>query len=266
MKHSVPKSTGIDQQKSVIIAVPARLESIRLPRKVLEDINGKPMLQHVLERCMLTKGVKEVVACSDSHEIFEATRSWGFHCIATDHNCDSGSDRLASVADQLITRNGTGPENSLIINVQADQPFVDHKIIEKMIERAEENGGWTQVITPVYPLIPKKISDPNVVKVLKTMDGRAITFSRSPLPHVRDVKQEDWHKHRTYWGHVGIYGYRGDILKEWRTYKRSDIEAFEKLEQYRLIEAGIQIRTFEVATDCDSIDTQEQLVEARLSK
>jgi 3-deoxy-manno-octulosonate cytidylyltransferase (CMP-KDO synthetase) len=119
------------------------------------------------------------------------------------------------------------------------------------------------VTTPVYPLRPEKIHDPNVVKVLRASAGRAITFSRSALPHVRDLPPEQWYSRTTYWGHVGIYGYRADVLAAWSALPSSPLEELEKLEQLRLIEAGIPIATFAVEADCFSVDTPEQLEQAR---
>jgi 3-deoxy-manno-octulosonate cytidylyltransferase (CMP-KDO synthetase) len=102
-----------------------------------------------------------------------------------------------------------------------------------------------------------------VVKVLRASSGRAITFSRSALPHVRDLPPALWHERTTYWGHVGIYGYRADVLAGWSALPASPLEDLEKLEQLRLIEAEIPIATFRVETDCLSVDTAAQLEQAR---
>jgi 3-deoxy-manno-octulosonate cytidylyltransferase (CMP-KDO synthetase) len=150
-----------------------------------------------------------------------------------------------------------------VINVQGDQPCLDPRIVEQMICEARYEDGWVPVITPVYPLGASKLHDPNVVKVLRAADGRAITFSRSGIPHVRDVPAEQWHKHTTYWGHVGIYGYRADVLENWAALPHSALEGLEKLEQLRLVEGGIPIITFSVGSDCFSVDTASQLEQAR---
>ena len=153
-----------------------------------------------------------------------------------------------------------------MINVQADQPLLDPTILEKMIAlAADENSTevWVPVITPVYSLGPEKIHDPNVVKVLRSSDGRAITFSRSALPHVRDLNPDQWHRCTTYWGHVGIYGYRADVLAGWSELPPSTMGELEMLEQLQLIEAGIPVATFSVEKDCLSVDTLAQLEQAR---
>jgi 3-deoxy-manno-octulosonate cytidylyltransferase (CMP-KDO synthetase) len=149
-----------------------------------------------------------------------------------------------------------------VINVQGDQPLLDPGIIQAMVAQfvALERPP---VLTPVYPLAADKLHDPNVVKVLRAGDGRAITFSRSALPHLRGVPPEQWADHTTYWGHVGLYGYRADVLAGWMALPVSPLEDLEKLEQLRLIDAGIPLLTFVVDQDCLSVDTPEQLEQAR---
>jgi 3-deoxy-manno-octulosonate cytidylyltransferase (CMP-KDO synthetase) len=247
---------------AVVVAVPARLASSRLPGKVMADIGGKPMLRHVLERCGRARGVAAVYACSDSPEVLEACRGWGFRALLTPESCSSGSERLAAVAAELVAAGGAAAEHTLVINVQGDQPLLDPAIIEAMAAEFDRRHR-PPVLTPVYRLAADKIHDPNVVKVLLASDGRAITFSRSPLPHVRDLPPEQWHERAPYWGHVGLYGYRGDVLAGWSQLPASPLEELEKLEQLRLIEAGIPIATFSVPADCLSVDTAEQLQQAR---
>jgi 3-deoxy-manno-octulosonate cytidylyltransferase (CMP-KDO synthetase) len=246
----------------VVVAVPARLASSRLPGKVMADIGGQPMLRHVLERCRRARGVAEVFACSDSPEVLDACRDWGFRALSTPKSCGSGSERLAAVALELVAAGGASAEHSLVINVQGDQPMLDPALIEAMAAEFARRGR-PPVLTPVYRLAKEKVHDPNVVKVLLAGDGRAITFSRSALPHVRDLPHEQWHQHTSYWGHVGIYGYRGDVLAGWSALPTSTLEELEKLEQLRLIEAGVPIATFKVQHDCFSVDTPEQLEQAR---
>lgn len=253
----------------VVVAVPARLESARLPGKVMADIGGQPMLRRVLERCGQAKGVAAVVVCTDSEVVQEAAESWGYCALLTPQSCSSGSERLACVVDELVAAAGGQAFNrpmafdqTLVINVQGDQPLLDPAIIEAMVERFTALDR-PAVLTPVYPLAAAKLHDPNVVKVLRAHDGRAITFSRSALPHVRDLDPDQWTSRTTFWGHVGLYGYRADVLAGWQALPVSPLEALEKLEQLRLIEAGIPLLTYEVAADCLSVDTPEQLEQAR---
>ena len=246
-----------------IVAVPARLESSRLPGKVLADVGGKPMLQRVLEGCSSARRPHAVVLCTDSKELAERANNWGFPALMTSPECSSGSERISSVAEQLVARGEGTPTNTLIINVQGDQPFIDPAVIDAMAEEFSKRDPMPEVMTPVYEMGANKVHNPNVVKTLLSSSGRALYFSRSAIPHVRGVEPEHWPQHATYWGHVGIYGYRADVLMRWNQLPNSPLEQIEKLEQLRLIEAGVQIETFMVEGESLSVDTVEQLEEAR---
>ena len=247
-----------------VVAVPARLESSRLPGKVLAEIGGKPMLQRVLEGCSRATAPAAVVLCTDSDDLCKRANAWGFETLLTSPSCESGSERIASVAQQLITRSGPGPaDNTLIINVQGDQPFIDPGVIDAMAAEFGRRSPTPEVLTPVYRMAAEKVHNPNVVKTLLAADGRALYFSRSAIPHVRGVDPADWPNYTSYWGHVGIYGYRADVLQRWSQLPHSPLEHTEKLEQLRLIEAGIQIGTFPVDEESLSVDTAEQLEQAR---
>ena len=250
-----------------VVAVPARLQSSRLPNKVLADIGGKPMIQRVLERCRESTVVDTVVLCTDSQELQQRAAVWGFPVLMTAESCSSGSDRIASVADALLALawgDATpAPEQTAVINVQGDQPFIDPQVIDAMAAEFRRLDPVPAVVTPVYCLKPETVHNPNVVKTLLAHDGRALYFSRSAIPHVRDVDPSEWHRHTTYWGHVGMYGFRGDVLAGWNRLPASPLEDLERLEQLRLIEAGLTMATFEVQGTSLSVDTAEQLEQAR---
>ena len=250
-----------------VVAVPARLQSSRLPNKVLADIGGKPMIQRVLERCRESTAVDTVVLCTDNQELQQRASAWGFPVLMRAESCSSGSDRIASVADALMALawGDTTPaaEQTAVINVQWDQPFIDPHVIDAMAAEFRRLDPVPSVVTPVYGLKPETVHNPNVVKTLLSHDGRALYFSRSAIPHVRDVDPSDWHRHTTYWGHVGMYGFRGDVLAGWNRLPASPLEDLERLEQLRLIEAGLTIATFEVQGTSLSVDTAEQLEQAR---
>ena len=246
-----------------VVAVPARLQSSRLPNKVLADIGGRPMLQRVLEGCAGASTPKAVVLCTDCNQLADLARGWGFQALLTSPSCESGSERIASVAAELIALGGGSAGSTLIINVQGDQPFIDPAVIDAMSAEFGRRTPTPEVLTPVYRMGSDKVHNPNVVKTLLAADGRALYFSRSALPHVRGVDPEQWHQHASYWGHVGIYGYRADVLQRWSALPHSPLEHAEKLEQLRLIEAGIGIGTFSVEDESLSVDTAEQLEQAR---
>ena len=250
-----------------VVAVPARLQSSRLPNKVLADIGGKPMIQRVLERCRESTAVDTVVLCTDSQELQQRASAWGFPVLMTAESCSSGSDRIASVADALMALawGDTTPaaEQTAVINVQGDQPFIDPHVIDAMAAEFRRLDPVPSVVTPVYGLKPETVHNPNVVKTLLAHDGRVLYFSRSAIPHVRDVDPSEWHRHTTYWGHVGMYGFRGDVLAGWNRLPASPLEDLERLEQLRLIDAGLTIATFAVQGIALSVDTAEQLEQAR---
>lgn len=256
-----------------LVAVPARLESSRLPNKVMAEIGGQPMLRRVLECCRQSRRAAAVVLCTDSDLLRQEAEGWGFPVLMTAASCSSGSDRLASVVDALTALAATAvagadaappdPARTVIINVQGDQPFIDPAVIDAMAEVFASTTPAPAVLTPVYRMGAEKVHNPNVVKTLLAADGRALYFSRSAIPHVRGVESADWSRHAPYWGHVGIYGYRADVLARWAHLPHSPLEHTEKLEQLRLIEAGIPVDTFPVDGDFLSVDTAEQLEQAR---
>ena len=253
--------------EKAVVAVPARLQSSRLPGKVLADIGGKSMIQRVLERSSQADGVDAVVLCTDSDQVQQLALDWGFPVLMTSQNCTSGSERIASVADSLIDLawgdQEVDAERTAVINVQGDQPFLDPAVIEAMVAEFQRRDSPPEVVTPVYVLSPATVHNPNVVKTVLAHDSRALYFSRSAIPHVRDVEPQDWHRYTTYWGHVGMYGFRGDVLAAWNQLPASPLEDLERLEQLRLIEAGYTIATFPVQGTSLSVDTAEQLEQAR---
>ncbi|BEV35544.1 3-deoxy-manno-octulosonate cytidylyltransferase [Synechococcus sp. M16CYN] len=250
-----------------LVAVPARLQSSRLPNKLLADIGGKPMIRRVLDHCRESSEVDAVILCTDSQELRQHAIDWGFPVLMTANSCSSGSERIASVADKLIAAAWGAPspvpDQTGIINVQGDQPFIESNIIDDVATNLRRLDPTTAVVTPIYSLKPETIHDPNVVKVLLAHDGRALYFSRSAIPHVRNVDRSEWYLHTTFWGHVGIYGFRGDVLVNWNHLPVSPLEGLERLEQLRLIEAGHTIATFKVQGNFLSVDTAEQLEQAR---
>jgi 3-deoxy-manno-octulosonate cytidylyltransferase (CMP-KDO synthetase) len=221
------------------------------------------MLRRVLERCALARRPAAVVLCTDSPALIEAADGWGFPALLTSPACASGSERLAEALEPLLALAGEGAADTVILNVQGDQPFIDPAVIDAMAAEFEARQPIPEVLTPIHRLAAQALHNPNVVKTLVSAEGRALYFSRSALPHVRGVEPDQWHAHAPFWGHVGLYGYRADVLARWSSLPHSPLEQIEKLEQLRLLEAGIGIGTFEVAGDFLSVDTPEQLEQAR---
>lgn len=238
-----------------VVAVPARLESTRLPRKVLADIGGKVMLQRVLDSCADAARPDEVVLCTDSQELQQLSKLWGYRSIMTSSECTSGTDRIASVIDEI--------DADIVINVQGDQPFIDSLVIDLVIDTCMTRQPTPQVLTPIFRLRQDQIHDPNTVKALLNGSGDALYFSRSAIPHQRDVTPENWAQSAPYWGHVGLYAYKREVLQKWSSMRLSQLENLEKLEQLRLIENGIPISTVEISGASPEVNDHDDLEAAR---
>jgi len=238
-----------------IIVIPARLESSRLPQKVLADIAGKPMLWHVYQSCLQVTKASEIHIATDSELIAQAVNQWGGTVWLTDPHCASGTERIVAILDQL--------DGDVIVNVQADQPFIQGELIEQLIEIFEQSTPLPDIVTPIYPLNQEKIFDSNLVKVTRRHDDYALYFSRQPIPYVRDIPTEQWATSTAFWGHIGIYGYRRAVLEQYQLLPPSPLESAEKLEQLRFLQAGKSILTFVTNHIPLSVDTAADLEQAR---
>ena len=263
-----------DIKKNFIIAIPGRLESSRLPNKLLLELGGKSIITRVFENCLKAFDKNKIIFCTDSETLSNKAKEFKIHSIITKKECQSGSERIASICEQLIKRaNGIDAnensiqekiiKNTLIINVQGDQPFIDPMILKKMIDFCFKKDNIPLLTTPIYKLGKKDIHNPNVVKTLLNNKNQAIYFSRSALPHLRGIDEKNWYKNNTYYGHIGIYGYRADILLNWFEFGKSNLENCEKLEQLRLIDSGFNYETFLTEGQHLSIDTEKQYFEAQ---
>lgn len=235
------------------IAIPARIASSRLPGKMLKILGGKPVIQHVIERALQVRNCAQVYVVTDSVEIVELAESLGIQGLMTSPNCHSGTDRIVSVLNEI--------SGDWIFNVQGDEPFIDPRWVESLIDKASSTEA--PMLTGVYRL--KQLEDvlnPNIVKAVLDNKGQAIYFSRSPIPFVRGVESEQWMNETTFWGHLGIYGYRRDLLERYFQLFQTYLEKAESLEQLRFIANGFQIATLEAPGRSVAIDTQEDLEKA----
>jgi 3-deoxy-manno-octulosonate cytidylyltransferase (CMP-KDO synthetase) len=239
---------------NVSVVIPARLASTRLPRKVLADLGGKPVLRHVWERVARMRKATEILVATDSEEVARAVAGWGGQFVMTSPDCRSGTERIASILDGL--------KGQFILNVQGDEPFIDPALLDALVERFTATGG--DVVTPVYPIKDcKTLMSPTVVKVVRGANGRAWYFSRSPIPHIRGVPPEEWPARGLHFGHLGVYGYARAKLAAYATLPESPLESIEALEQLRFLEAGWRIQTVETDYHAVAIDTPEDLTRAR---
>lgn len=239
---------------NIVVVIPARLQSTRLPGKVLADIHGHPMLWHVYDRAKMAKIPAEVLVATDSDEVAKQVASWGAKAIMTSPACSCGTDRIASIVDQLNA--------DIIINVQGDEPLIDPDLIDELGRRAIESHA--DMVTPVIKISdPEVLTSPNTVKVAIREDGTALYFSRSPIPFIRDAQPEQWVENGEFWLQVGTYAFQRDVLLEYREWKESALERVEKIEQLRFLEAGKTIQTFETHSQSMAVDTPEDLERVR---
>ena len=232
----------------VVIVIPARYASTRLPGKPLSDINGKPMIQHVYERASEASLASEVIVATDDERIAAAVRGFGGKASLTDPNHQSGTDRVIEIASTV--------EADIFINVQGDEPLIRPSDIDLLIRTMIDDPG-AEVATLSHPIDSDTAANPNDVKVVTTHDGFALYFSRHPIPFPRDGARVSYMKH------IGVYGYRLEILRLLPKLPPSPLEAAEKLEQLRLLQSGIRIKVVQTTAAGPGVDTPECLERVR---
>lgn len=229
-----------------LVAIPARWGSTRFPGKPLHLIAGKPLVQHVWERCQECSQIDDVIIATDDARIAEAADAFGAKAVLTSPDHPSGTDRIAEAAKSF-------PDHRVIINVQGDEPLISPVLIDELARTLRDDAS-VKMITAVAPIHdPAQITDANVVKVIFDTQGDALYFSRSPLPFVRNPAA--WP--RSY-RHLGIYGFQRSFLFQFVAWPPSRLEQTESLEQLRALENGSRIRV--VLTDelSPGVDTPEQ--------
>lgn len=235
----------------VALVIPARWGSTRFPGKCLHPIAGKPLVRHVWERSLLARNISRVLIATDDKRIADAAREFGAEVVMTSPEHPSGTDRIAEVASRLrgITH---------FINVQGDEPLIDPNLIEELAKallRDPEIG----MITAATPFATsKEADDPNCVKVVTGTSGDALYFSRSRIPFHRDIK--DRTSAVTPMLHLGIYGYRREILAKLVKLTPTPLEQCEKLEQLRALEHGIAIRVVRTEHRGIGVDTPSDVL------
>ena len=231
-----------------MIIIPARLSSSRLPNKVLADINGTPM---IIRCAQIAKKTDNVIIATDSNEVIEVCKKYGFSAVITSKNHQSGSDRIKEAADILGLR-----ENDIVINMQGDEPFLEPEILENVKNTLLKNKNDFNMVSCYKEISELDAEDPNLVKVVIDQNSNALYFSRSKIPYNRDNVSH------TYKGHIGIYGFTKKSLDIFVNLK-GHLEHIEKLEQLRVIENGKKIKMIKVNTKSFGIDTKEDLEKAR---
>jgi len=243
------------------VVIPARYASSRLPGKPLQDIAGKPMIQHVWEQAGKSSA-RQVVVATDDARIVEACRGFGAEVLLTriDHN--SGTDRLAEVAAVL----GLAPD-AIVVNVQGDEPLIPPAIIDQVAANLAANPQ-AAIATLAEPIDDvAALFNPNVVKVARDRHGLALTFSRAPLPWARDafaVSREQLPANVPYRRHIGIYAYRAQFLHDFVAWGPCWLEDTECLEQLRALWHGVRIHVADaLQAPPAGVDTREDLERVR---
>ena len=227
-----------------VAVIPARLGSARLARKVLREIAGKPMLQRVYEAARQSPLLREVIIATDSDEVMQLARAHGWSAQMTSPAHRSGTDRMHEVAQRVAAE--------VYVNIQGDLPTARPEHIEALLRPMERTEVLVSTIKT--PCRPEEINNPNAVKVVTDKNGRALYFSRSPIPFDRDQKGTS-----RYYKHLGMYAYRKDALDRFCNLPESELEASERLEQLRLLENGIDIYVEETPFNVVEVDTEEDL-------
>ncbi len=232
----------------VVAVIPARYASTRLPGKVLADINGKPMIQHVWEQVKKSRFVDEVLIACDDAKVESAARKFKARAVMTSVNHTSGTDRIAEAVKDL--------DFDIVLNIQGDEPLVRPEMVE-VLARALLDDKKAVMATVVRVMTDEsEVANPNVVKVALDKDGYALYFSRSPIPFNRE--KQDFSKLR-YYKHFGLYAYRKEFLMGFKNLPASQLEETEKLEQLRVLEAGHRIKVVQTKCDTVAVDTQQDL-------
>ncbi|MBU1013710.1 MAG: 3-deoxy-manno-octulosonate cytidylyltransferase [Bacteroidetes bacterium] len=240
----------------IIGIIPARYESSRFPGKPLAMILDKPMIQHVYENASKTVSLNELIVATDDLRIFECVEKFGGKVVMTGKNHQSGSDRCSEVLKLLIAKK---QYFDVVINIQGDEPFIKTVQLEMIIESFEEDS--TAEISTLVKKIHQtnELFNPNVVKAVVNHKGDALYFSRSPIPFMRDLDQAQWISHHSYYKHIGIYGFKTDVLQQITGLNKSGLEKSENLEQLRWLENGFKIKTKLTTIENIAIDQPEDL-------
>ncbi|MDR1124194.1 MAG: 3-deoxy-manno-octulosonate cytidylyltransferase [Elusimicrobiota bacterium] len=235
-----------------LIVIPARYGSTRLPAKMLETIDGKPVIEWVY-RAALAAGCGDVLIATESQKIVAAAAAFGGKAVMTGETCQSGTDRVFEAAAKTPAQ--------YIINVQGDEPFIASSTIAG-VARLLRRDAAADIVTACVPTLDMElINNPNCVKAVLNAEGRALYFSRSVVPYKRETTADA--VAAPYYQHCGIYGFKRAALEKFVKLPKSNLENLEKLEQLRALEAGMIIKSILIDRAGPAIDTAEDLSKAK---
>jgi 3-deoxy-manno-octulosonate cytidylyltransferase (CMP-KDO synthetase) len=231
----------------VMGVVPARLASVRLPEKMIADLNGQPLVCVTAKTAMASGAFDEVVVATDSEKIAEAVERAGFRAFLTDPELPSGTARVAEVAKKT--------DADVYVNIQGDEPLIDGEGLRRVANVFADPK--VEMVTLWFPLLPEDEKNPNVVKLVVDANADAMYFSRSIIPYPRNYARFAPRKH------LGVYGYRKSTLLKLIDLPACDLEKIESLEQLKALYYGIKIRVLQAAKDSIGVDTHVDLEHVR---
>lgn len=229
----------------IVAVIPARLASSRLPRKVLREIAGRPLLAWVMDAAKACPQLDDIVVAVDSDEVAAVCEREGWRWQMTDVNLPSGTDRMHVVSQSVPA--------DIYVNIQGDEPTISPAHIEALL-RPFSRGQHVEVSTVRVACTQENVTNPNAVKVVTAIDGRALYFSRATIPYDRDLVGNVQH-----WKHIGLYAYRAHALKKFATLAPGELEQIERLEQLRLLENNLGLYVETVDQDTVGVDTEDDL-------
>jgi 3-deoxy-manno-octulosonate cytidylyltransferase (CMP-KDO synthetase) len=226
--------------------IPSRYQSSRFPGKALADIQGKPMFWHVYRRACQCKSFSRVILATDDDRIYSTAQDLSVPVLMTDPNHPSGTDRVLEAAQKLNV-----PDEDVVVNIQGDEPLLAPNMLDELIQPFQETQ--TQVSTLAKQISAHASNNPDRVKIVTDRSGRALYFSRSPIPFDRHNNTPQ------YLGHIGIYAFRMKVLRRFQQLGPSKLETLESLEQLRMLENGIPIQVVITMHDCHGVDRPADL-------
>jgi len=245
-----------------VLVIPARRRSTRLPNKLLLRQTGKTVLQHTYETACQTRSPRQVLIATDDNQIACEARQFGAQVVMTSPDCPSGTDRVAEAIREIDAA-------QIIINLQGDEPDIDPAAVDKLAESLLNNpaAAMATLATPIRD--SAQLHDPSCVKVVFSPEGRALYFSRSPIPHAREWDDELLQADPPlFHQHIGVYAYRRNLLLRLAQLPQGRLEQLEKLEQLRVLEQGETILITQIDQPTRGIDTPEDyaaFVERRMA-
>ncbi|MGI4835852.1 MAG: 3-deoxy-manno-octulosonate cytidylyltransferase [Janthinobacterium lividum] len=238
--------------------IPARYASTRLPGKPLVDLGGQSMIQRVVAQARQAN-LSRVVVATDDERILRHVQDFGGEAVRTRPEHPSGTDRVWEAFEQL----GAPAEVSCIVNIQGDEPFIHPAQINALVALFEQSAP-PAIATLIKPVLSdEELFSPHLPKVVADQGGRALYFSRHPLPYQRQHPAAEWRAHHRYYRHLGLYAYQPAVLQQLTQLPPSALELAESLEQLRWLENGFAIQTAVTELDAFGIDTPEDVARAR---